>query len=107
MLLAFKPTEVDFTLITNQIAQPIHLVTFFKEYAAVAALAARHEKYEMVARGKLGNVRHAVGHLAADGVEVAELGRWLDALADVVHHLAETFQRFGRLAEETDVAAEV
>ena len=57
--------------------------------------------------GKPADVGQAVRHLAADGVEVAEVCRVLHVGRQVVHHLPEALERFRRLREEGHRAREV
>ena len=104
---ALEPFGADILGIIHLVRGGINLAAGFAEHAAVAAFLSADEDDHIVAGCKGADIRQAVGHLAADGVEVAELGRGLDALADVVHHLAEALQGLGGLAEEADVAAEI
>lgn len=75
----------------------IHPLAFFEEHAPIAALLAADEQDDIVARGKLTNVRHAVGNLATDGVVVLEGGLGINVLIDVFHDSAEFVKWFGRL----------
>ena len=52
-------------------------------------------------------MRHAVGHLTANGVIVLKCGRGGDVLTDVFDNPAELFQGFCRLAIEVNVAIEI
>ena len=57
--------------------------------------------------GKLGDVGHAVGHLAADGVEAAESRRGGDVVLNVVDDAVKLVETLCRLGVEIDVAVEV
>ena len=58
-------------------------------------------------RGEFPYVRHAVGHLAADGVSVFERGIGRDVVLYVFHYGAETVQGLCRLAVQADVSVHV
>lgn len=90
-----------------EISTGIDATAGLKENAAVAAFEATHEDDDIVAHGKIADIRQAIGHLSADGVVGTECGRRLDVRRDIVHNLAEPLQRFGGLREKTDVACEV
>ena len=60
-----------------------------------------------MARGEIADVRHAVSHLAANGVVVTEGGCGRDVRADVFHDFPETLQRFGGLRIQANVPVEI
>ena len=56
---------------------------------------------------KLSYMRHAVGHLTADGIGILECGFGRYVVLYVVNDFTETVQRLCCLAVQADVAAEV
>jgi len=60
-----------------------------------------------VALGKLGDVGHAVGHLAADGIETAEGCRGGDVALNVVDDAVKLIETFRRLRVKIDITVEV
>ena len=58
-------------------------------------------------RGEVGDIRHAVGHRAADGVEALEGGALGDVRLDVVDDAVKLVERLRGLGVEVDVAGEV
>ena len=68
---------------------------------------ATHEKHQVVAGGKIGDVGHAIGYLTADGVEATEDGIGRDVLLDVLDDAMKLAQILRGLGIEIDVAAEV
>ena len=88
----FQQAEVDFTRIVHEIRVWIHFQTFAEKDFAVRTLFPAHEKYQVMPFGKVTDVGHTVGHLAANGVKRLERRSRLDVLLDVVCDLAKLFQ---------------
>lgn len=78
-----------------------------EEHLAVAALAAADKEDDIVVLGKLGDVGHAVGHLAADRVKTAEGCRGGDVALNVVDDAVELIETFRRLRVKIDITVEV
>ena len=57
--------------------------------------------------GKVGDIRHAVGHLSADGVEALEAGTLHDMILAIFDDAMELVETLGSLGIEGDVAAEI
>ena len=58
-------------------------------------------------RGEVGDIRHAVGHRATDGIETLEGGALGDMRLDVVDDAVKLVERLRGLGVEVDVAGEV
>ena len=58
-------------------------------------------------RGEVGDIRHAVGHRAADGVEALEGGALGDVRLDVVDDAVELIERFRGLRIQVDIAGKI
>ena len=69
---SLQPSGVDFLRTLDKVAVWIYAVALAEEHFAIAALASADKEDEVVACGKLGDVRHTVGYRAADGVEASE-----------------------------------
>lgn len=83
------------------------MLALVEEYPPVAAFLATDKENDVVARGELADVRHAVGHLPADGVVVFESSVGADVLFDVFHNPTEVIQRFCGLTVKADIPVEV
>ena len=60
-----------------------------------------------MATGKVLDVRQTVGYLTANGIKILELRRRLNPFGDILHYGFETFEGFGRLREQADIAGKV
>ena len=78
-----------------------------EEHLAIRALTAADKKDHVVLRGEAGNIRHAVGYGATDGVEALERGTFGDMRLDVVDDAMELIERLRGLGVEIDVARKV
>ena len=104
---AVEPVEVDLFGPLDLVAVGVHRLALLEEHLTVGALLSADKEDEVVARGKLGDVGHAVGHLSADGVEAAEGSAGGDVALDIVDDAVELFEALGGLRVEVDVAVEV
>lgn len=104
---AVEPRHIDFVGTLYLMAVRVDTAALVEEHLAVARLPARHEEHEVVACGEGCNVGHAVGHLAADGVETLERGPLMDMLLYVGDDLVESVKRLRGLRIEVNVAQEV
>ena len=77
------------------------------EHLAVGTLTPADEEDEVVAGGKLRDVRHTVGDGAADGVEALEGGAGRDVRLDIFDDTVVLVERLRGLGIEVDVAREV
>lgn len=102
-----KPAEVDFLGALDLMAVGVDGEALVEEHLAVAALAAADKEDDIVVLGKLGDVGHAVGHLAADRVETAEGCRGGDVALNVVDDAVELIETFRRLRVKIDITVEV
>ena len=78
-------------------AVAVHLTTLVVQHTAVAALMAAYEEDEVVLHGEGADVVHAVGHLAADGVETLKLCLRRYVLLDIENDAVELVERLGGL----------
>ena len=102
-----QPGEIDFRRGVHQIRAWVHAPAFVVQDFSIGTFFAAHEKNHIVARGEIADVRHAVSHLAANGVVVTEGGCGRDVRADVFHDFPETLQRFGGLRIQANVPVEI
>lgn len=75
----------------------IDLLAFLKQNLSVGTFMSADEEDQVVGGREPADVRHAVGHLPADGIEILERGGRRDVSFDVGHYLPELIQRFGCL----------
>ena len=68
----FQPGGVDFLGTLNEVAVWIYTVALAEEDFAIAALASADKEDEVVACGKLGDVRHTVGNGTANSIKASE-----------------------------------
>src|SRR3712207_699418 len=73
-LLVFEPLRAYIVGTFYLITVRIYRLTFIEKHLAVRAFFTTYEEYHIVARGKRGNVGHAVGHLSANGVKALKGG---------------------------------
>lgn len=102
-----EPTKVYLGGLFDVVTVGIDPETLVEQHLTVTALTAAHEEYHVVAGGKGGDVGHAIGHLATDGVEGAECGTGQHVALDVGDDGAKLVERLGGLRVEVDVAPEV
>lgn len=102
-----KPFGTDVLRAIHTVCGRIYAATGFAEYVAITAFLSTNENDDVMPCGKSAYVGQAVGYLSADCVEVAEFGFRTDTRINVVNYLSESLQRFCRLAEQADVAAEI
>ena len=69
-----KQFLVDFFRTVNLPCVRVDLAAFLEKYLSVGALVAADKEHQGVGSGEFPDVGHAVGHLAADGVEILEAG---------------------------------
>lgn len=91
----------------DEVTARIDLLADAEEGLAVARLLAADEEHDVMLTGELLEAGYAIGHLAADGVAIGEVGWVLHALAHGLGQVAEGVDRHGGLAEQTDGACEV
>lgn len=87
-----------------EVAVGVYLLTAREECMPVAALATTDKEDEVVVGGKLRDMRHAVGNLAADGVEALKGHTGRDMRADIVDDATVFVKVLCRLGVEVDVA---
>ena len=90
---ALKPLFLDLLRILDKVGIGVHAQTLVIEHLAIRALAPADEEYQVVARSKLRDIGHAVGHTTADGVEALERGFGRDVRLDVVDDAMELVER--------------
>ena len=103
----FEPGGLNLAGVFYEVAVGVHPQTLVEKHLAVRALPPADEEDQVVFRGETGDVRHAVGHRAADGVETLEGGALGDMRLDVVDDAVELIERLRGLGVEVDVAGEV
>ena len=69
-----KPLRLYLLGILDEMGVRVHAQTLIIEHLAVRALSTTDKEDEVVLRGKLRDIGHAVGHRTADGVETLEGG---------------------------------
>lgn len=103
-LYASHPLHVDLLGTLYLVTIGINTLAFVEKHLSVAALSATDKQNEVVARGKIGYVGHAVGHLSADGVEASEGSRRRDMLLYIVDDAMKLVEALGGLRVKIDVA---
>ena len=103
----FEPGGLDLAGVFDEMAVGVHPQTLIEEHLAVRTLPTADEENHVVFRGETGDVRHAVGYRATDGVETLERGPLGDMRLDVVDDPMELIERLRGLGVEVDVAGEV
>ena len=81
--------------------------TLVEQHAPVTALPTADEKNEVVFRCKIGNVRHSVCHITANGVETLKRGFGRDVLLDILDDAVKLVKRFRGLGIEIDITREI
>ena len=104
---AVEPGGVYFVRAFDEMGVGIDAQTLVEEHLAVGTLSAADKEDEVVARGELRDIGHAVGYGAADGVETLEGGIWRNVLLDVVDDAVELVERLCGLRVEVDVVGEI
>ena len=85
----------------------VGIEAFSEKNLAVATFAAAHEKDEVVAGGKLTDLRYAVSHRATNGVVALQFCPASHSLLHRLDNLLQFLHTFGGLAVEIHVAAKV
>lgn len=104
---ATEPVGVYLAGTLDEVGIGIDAQALVEQYLAVAALATADEKDEVMAGSKGGDVGHAVGYVATDGVETAEGGLGRYVLLDVLDDALKLVERLGGLGVEVDITGEV
>ena len=86
---ALQPLGLNLTWVFNQVGVRVDAQTHVEEHLTITALASADEENEVVAGGKLGDVRHAVGDGTTDGVETLEGSLRRDMRLDIVDDTVE------------------
>ena len=85
----------------------IHTQTLVVKHSAIRALPSTNEENQVVLRGKLRDIRHAVGHITTDGIETLEGRIFRDVRLDVVDDTVELVERLCGLRIQIDVSREI
>ena len=93
--------------ILNKVRIGVHTQTFIVKHLAIGALASADEEDEIVLRGELGDVGHAIGHVSTDCIETLESSILGNVGLDVVDDFMELVKRLRGLRIQVDVAREV
>ena len=75
----------------------IDLQALVKEHLTITALSATDKQNQVVARGKLRDIRHTVGHRTTDGIETLKMGVGGDMRLDIVDDTVVFIKRLGGL----------
>lgn len=89
-----QQVAVYFLRLVDEVGVGVYLFTFLKQDFPIGAFAAANEENEIVCCRKFTDVRHTVGYLPANGVEVFKGGFGRYVFLDIFHNLPELFQRF-------------
>lgn len=73
-----KPCHIYFLRTFHLMTSTVDSHTFLEEHPSVGAFLSCSKDNDIMTHGKCRNIRHAVGHLPADSIEVAEDGRQRD-----------------------------
>ena len=67
----------------------IYFLALVEKNLSVGTLSSAYEEYQIVAGGKVADVRHPVGYLTADGIVIFKCSIRRNVLLDVFYNLAE------------------
>ena len=102
-----KPRHIYLVGTLYLVAPSIYALAFLEEYFSVTTLPSTDKEDDIVLGGKIGDIRHAIGYLTADGVKALELGTLHDMLLAIVDNAMELIQALGGLRIEEDVLGEI
>ena len=85
----------------------VHAQALVEKHLSIGTLTTTDKENKIVLRGKAGDIRHAVGHRTADGVEALKGSTFGNMRLDIVDDAMELIERLRGLGVEIDVAGEV
>lgn len=88
-----QQVAVYFLRLVDEVGVGVYLFTFLKQDFPIGAFAAANEENEIVCCRKFTDVRHTVGYLPANGVEVFKGGFGRYVFLDIFHNLPELFPK--------------
>ena len=104
---ALQPLRLNLTGVFYQMAVGVHAQALVEKHLSIGTLTTTDKEDEIVLCGKAGDIRHAVGYRAADGVEALEGGTLRYVRLDIVDDAMELIERLRGLGVKIDVAGEI
>ena len=94
---ALQPLRVYLVGTLDEVGIGVDTQALVKEYLAITALTTTDKEDKVVLGSETGDVRHAVRHTTADGVEALEGSVGGDMLLDIFDNLMKLIERLGGL----------